>query len=335
MEKKLIPGLDVLKFIMAFLIVDSHVKGYLITPLIIQQHVIHPIEGLAVPTFFVISAYLFFHKLRKQENQGKALIHFEKRLLILYSFWTLVWLPIILMQRTEYRQGSVIEGIGLFIKDFFLRDTFDASWFFVALFIGVPVVYGLGKIFKEWGVWIVPVFIRVVIDHHQDMPLAISNAYNWFATYINPNPGLSFLAGLMWISIGYILSNPKVVQAFQKIPNYGAWLLLLGLMVIPKFLPTIPVVSFLIYISSVAILFIAAYSWQLPDHPRLYKRFRAYSIIFYCFHDSYKKIPKYLFHNIHNGPLLYVITILACWLASEVILRLQDKRYFRWLRYAH
>lgn len=30
--KKLIPGLDVMKFIMAFLIVDIHVKGYLITP---------------------------------------------------------------------------------------------------------------------------------------------------------------------------------------------------------------------------------------------------------------------------------------------------------------
>ena len=30
--KKIIPGLDVVKFIMAFLIVDIHVKGYLITP---------------------------------------------------------------------------------------------------------------------------------------------------------------------------------------------------------------------------------------------------------------------------------------------------------------
>lgn len=30
-QKKIISGLDVVKFIMAFLIVDSHVKGYLIT----------------------------------------------------------------------------------------------------------------------------------------------------------------------------------------------------------------------------------------------------------------------------------------------------------------
>ena len=30
--KKIIPGLDVMKFIMAFLIVDIHVQGYLIPP---------------------------------------------------------------------------------------------------------------------------------------------------------------------------------------------------------------------------------------------------------------------------------------------------------------
>lgn len=31
-SKKMIPGLDAMKFIMAFLIVDIHVMGYLITP---------------------------------------------------------------------------------------------------------------------------------------------------------------------------------------------------------------------------------------------------------------------------------------------------------------
>lgn len=31
-QKKIISGLDVVKFIMAFLIVDVHVHGYLITP---------------------------------------------------------------------------------------------------------------------------------------------------------------------------------------------------------------------------------------------------------------------------------------------------------------
>lgn len=110
----------------------------------ILQYLILPIEGLAVPTFFLISAFLFFSKLRKQSNQIQSLVHYEKRLLVLYGFWTIVWMPIILMQRTEYRQGSIFHGIYLIIKDFFLKDTFDASRFFVALLIGVPIIYGLG-----------------------------------------------------------------------------------------------------------------------------------------------------------------------------------------------
>ena len=86
-QKKIISGLDVMKFIMAFLIVDIHVKGYLFTPPFIQNYVIHPIENLAVPTFFVISAFLFFRKARYAENQMGLVVHFMKRLCILYLFW--------------------------------------------------------------------------------------------------------------------------------------------------------------------------------------------------------------------------------------------------------
>lgn len=60
--KKIISGLDVMKFLMAFLIVDIHVHGSAITPPILQEYVIHPIESLAVPTFFVISSFLFLER---------------------------------------------------------------------------------------------------------------------------------------------------------------------------------------------------------------------------------------------------------------------------------
>ena len=87
----------------------------------ILHHLIYPIEGLAVPTFFVISAFLFFSKLRKQPNQFQSIAHYEKRLLVLYVFWTIVWMPILLMQRTEYRHSSVFHGICLIVKNLFKR----------------------------------------------------------------------------------------------------------------------------------------------------------------------------------------------------------------------
>ena len=86
----------------------------------------------------------------------------------------------------------------------------------------------------------------------------------------------------------------------------------------------------------VTLLFMAAYTWKLPtENLMIYKRLRAYSILFYVIHDSYKKIPKYLFSIIHNGPLLYVITLIVCWLSSEFIIRMRNVRGFHWLKYAY
>lgn len=68
-QKKIISGLDVMKFIMAFLIVDIHVQGYLITPSIVQTYVIHPIESLAVPAFFVILLSCFLGKQDMQKTR--------------------------------------------------------------------------------------------------------------------------------------------------------------------------------------------------------------------------------------------------------------------------
>ena len=147
-QKKIISGLDVMKFIMALFIVDSHVKGYLITSPIVQNYVIHPIESLAVPTFFVISSFLFFRKARYAEYQMNLVWHFMKRLCILYLFWCVVWSPIIYLQKEYFHPITVWVPLYI-IRDFFFGSMFDASWFLGALLVGVPVVCGLSRLLKK------------------------------------------------------------------------------------------------------------------------------------------------------------------------------------------
>lgn len=36
-----------------------------------------------------------------------------------------------------------------------------------------------------------------------------------------------------------------------------------------------------------------------------------------------------------NGPLLFVVTFVFCFLASEVIMIMKEVKGFRWLRYAY
>lgn len=114
-------------------------------------------------------------------------------------------------------------------------------------------------------------------------------------------------------------------------PNKYYWLIF-SLCLVLSILGLLPIFGQII---CATILFMAAYTWKLPcKNSSFYKRLRAYSILFYVIHDSFKKIPKQLF-GWHNGPLLYVVTILFCFMASEFIIRMKDVRGFHWLKYAY
>ena len=60
-EKKIYYGLDLLKFLMALMVVMIHVKPNTHSELLTAFF--NPLMGLAVPTFFLISSYLIFSKL--------------------------------------------------------------------------------------------------------------------------------------------------------------------------------------------------------------------------------------------------------------------------------
>ena len=68
-SKKIISGLDVMKFIMALFIVNIHLKPTMYAPEVVQ-HVVGTLSGLAVPLFFVISSFLLFRKVNMGGGGG-------------------------------------------------------------------------------------------------------------------------------------------------------------------------------------------------------------------------------------------------------------------------
>lgn len=324
--KKIISGLDVMKFFMAFLIVDIHIQGYLFAPPYLQNYVIHPVEGMAVPTFFVISSFLFFRKARHAEGQLGLVLHFLKRLCILYLFWCLVWSPIIYIQKDYFHPMTVLVPLYI-VRDFFFGNMFDASWFLGALLVGVPMVWGLSRLLKKDAlVMIIPLGVYLYLQYVKNLPMEWASPYYWYSEFKDPN--LAFPGGLLWIAIGYVMANKKVIVWMEKVKNCWAWIAALLFLALTFFIPIVP------RILCVASLFVAAYTWQLPEHSQLYRRFRTYSILFYVIHDCFKKIPKQLF-GWENGPVLFIVTIAFCFLASEVIMRMKEVKGFGWLRYAY
>lgn len=323
--KKIISGLDVMKFIMAFLIVDIHVKGSQITPPILLNYVIQPLEGLAVPTFFVISAFLFFRKYRVTEDKRQALWHFFKRLSVLYLFWCVVWSPIIYIQKEYFHPLDVMTPVYM-VRDFFFGSMFDASWFLGALLVGVPLVTWLVRLLGNKLFWSIPLLVYVYIAYHCQIG---DGFYTWYMENVcEGGMFLSFPESLIWISMGYLLSDDRLVTIVGRWKNGRVWLAALICFALFRF---VPIAGKLV---AVALLFIAAYTWKLPEHPQLYRRFRTYSILFYVIHDCFKKIPKQLF-GWENGALLFCATIAFCFLASEIIMRMKELKGFGWLKYAY
>ena len=68
-KRKVILGLDILKFIMALLIVAVHSEAVNEIPIVYE--VTNPIISSAVPMFFVISAFLLFRKIRQSQLSGQ------------------------------------------------------------------------------------------------------------------------------------------------------------------------------------------------------------------------------------------------------------------------
>lgn len=95
-EKKRVtfPDLDIVKLLMAFLVVEIHTRPFGATPLV------QGVDCVAVPFFFISSAFLCFRGLNiAQFSNSKSsactrVRNTTKRLLQLYLIWTLIYIPV-------------------------------------------------------------------------------------------------------------------------------------------------------------------------------------------------------------------------------------------------
>lgn len=217
----------------------------------------------------------------------------------------------------------------MFLRNFFFGSTFAASWFLMALAIGVVIVYLL-KIFLKKDILVVLISLSVYlyISFQSSLPAEWRSVYDWYNS-INA-PTMSFPIGLLWISIGYIMSSKKTISMLDEISNKWIWGIFVFLFVAYIYLPVVPITKMLCVVA----LFMATYTWQLPQCPLLYKRMRTYSILFYVIHDPFHVIPRDYLHLDYGLPL-FLIVVAFCFAASEVIIRLSQKEKFVWLKYAY
>lgn len=142
-EKKQYYGLDLLKLIMALLVVARHVVQIFYPAdskwcLIIRYW----LSNLAVPTFFTIAGFLLFEKIRNdkesldKQNTKKYLRSYIFHILRMYIIWSIIYWPIDIYCK---------QPLGFYLHSFIMSSTITQLWYLPALAVAVLIVGFLYK----------------------------------------------------------------------------------------------------------------------------------------------------------------------------------------------
>lgn len=147
------PDLDLAKLAMALLVVEIHTRPFRDVPL--AEHIVEGIDVLAVPFFFVASAFLCFGGLTggdfvSADSRGSLRVRkTAAKLLRLYLTWTVVFLPVTLFGDMLYGRGLLASVVSFAQGTLFIGENF-CSWPLWYLLAGV-VAFGLVYLLLRGG----------------------------------------------------------------------------------------------------------------------------------------------------------------------------------------
>ena len=141
---------------------------------------------------------------------------------------------------------------------------------------------------------------------------------------------LSFPNALVWLTIGFYLSDKRVIYWFQQIKNI--WYVCI-LCIYILFSTIMPDYSYLFRLIAVPALVAWAYHATPLLNSNNCRKLRIYSTHIYCMHTSVLVVLNPL--CVPTTYLRFAIACLICIAASELIIRIMSNKHFRWLKYSY
>lgn len=335
--------LDIVKFILSIMIVAIH-SG-------IFPYVLYPWLRLAVPLFFMISSFLIFSKVNNSPNNKKWIIlkKYVMRLLKYYLFWFIVLIPITIFARQNWYSFGLVKGIFITIRETLFCSSFLASWFIVAAIYATLIIAKLSERINKKILLLIFIFIYIVCCLR-------SSYFNWFEKipYIKyyfsyekifTSPVLSFPVALIWVFIGKYFADKDdvIIQQISIRKN----IMLIILFSILLYLEWIFVINlngtfnndcylFLVPLSFLIFSLIIKINIKLKNSVR----FRVMSSIIYPLHSSVIVVlkfilNKFIFNSVVINLISFIFALLCCYVVFLIITKLENKKYFRLLKYSH
>ena len=210
-DRKMYPSLDIVKFIMALLILMQHTANEWAH----STGLVHAFFGLgnfAVPFFFACSGFLFFSKFNTLDNRGQKDYYRKWSIRIgkMYLVWSLIYFCFVFA-------GWVDRGLSWgqpaqYFHRALVFSTYATIWFLPALWIGVSSVYWMRRHCIKAVFWTTVIVLLIVgnlfgsysnVMTHNDV---VKSVYDWYMdVFITWRNGL--FNAVPYIAIGLLLAD--------------------------------------------------------------------------------------------------------------------------------
>ena len=340
-------SIDVLKFVLSILIVVIHVNPFSS----IAYDLVTPVLRTAVPLFFMISSFFFFRKLTAEksvalEERGGALLgrlfSFTKRNMQLYLFWLIVLLVPTLIVRGWFDSGFLL-GLFKMIHSFVFSSTFVASWFIVALVIGVWVVAILSLKLGNRSLLLlsIPIYVVcVLMSNYYYSPFTQSHLdalnYAFYAPYN------SFWASFLWVVLGKMVADSQVSLSMVPAKKLAV-AFFVGIMLL--YTEQFVVIAFgfagendaffsLPFVCLPVFILVLGIRREVKCAGFL----RSASTVIYCVHGTARGVfaAGFSFHGVEVTNVLLLPVVMCFSLGCALIIFLASRnRKLKWLRYAY
>lgn len=211
-ESKEYKMLDVMKLVMAIVVIAIHTHPQLSSgsTLVIQASEL--LYSLAVPFFFMASGFLLFGKINLPlDDEGSQRIkRYLLKIVKLYLLWTAIYLPLSVLGFVN-DGTSFLKSAMIFIRNvLFVGENYMSwpLWYLLALIVAVLIIWGLLKLrIPRKAILllsIITAFIGVGLDYcHENGTLqTLTDAY--FSIFAKTRNGL--FVGFLYVALGMICS---------------------------------------------------------------------------------------------------------------------------------
>lgn len=331
---------DLAKYILSFFIVAIHVNLF-------PQYT-YPWLNIAVPLFFMMSAFLLTKKINKEpENKDKIIKKFVIRQLQLYLFWFILLLPITIDTKKSWFNEGIPMGIYRCISHTLLSSTFITSWYIVASIWAVLIIWKFCSKVDSKKLTIIFTIIYIIccfrsswIVRLNTIPI-IETTIRYFETIL-VNPTFSIPVALFWVNLGKLFAEDKI-----KIPSKKTHIIStisFGILLYVEWLISVKYEAR--YVSScffflaplVTCIFAFLLNWKITLKNGY--TLRKISVITYPLHASVLRIITPIINNhITNSTIAlfvnFATTIIICHLVYVLFKNITKLKWFNFVKVAY